>query len=421
MHSLPIVPAMWKLLCLTILVCAVSGGPPVRRQAGSFPIQGPSLQVLRQASLPILQDAIKVAGESLVSAAEQVNTTKPGCITIIESHIGGSCKACVESRCKNKADSCAPDMWEAIAQKVEEFFTDKIPELFNSAVDAFLDAPDAIIDALHLNELDDFILDIGTELLDTVLDVGNLFTNIGGEALDTLGNLGTSIWDGIEDVGGFLGDTVLDVGNFLVDGIGDIGNIAVDLGDSIVGAIGDLGDLFGGLFGKKKRDVVLAYYVKRQVRRRREAQSQVRSEPSCSQLQNEGGSACMGFMSSCGSICDSTWLQQQYCTTFNTALNVYQAALQDHYWVTTIPAQNQDFVIDQLMVDGTSMDFTTGAYSRVDVTVTMFGETYTFPLDNSLSPFNLAPAGPEIAQKALDHYKANHPPPSTKVYAYSHS
>eukprot|EP00058_Branchiostoma_floridae_P016097 XP_002601585.1 hypothetical protein BRAFLDRAFT_85847 [Branchiostoma floridae] len=269
---------MWKLLCLTILVCAVSGGPPVRRQAGSFPIQGPSLQVLRQASLPILQDAIKVAGESLVSAAEQV----------------------------------------------EEFFTDKIPELFNSAVDAFLDAPDAIIDALHLNELDDFILDIGTELLDTVLDVGNLFTNIGGEALDTLGNLGTSIWDGIEDVGGFLGDTVLDVGNFLVDGIGDIGNIAVDLGDSIVGAIGDLGDLFGGLFGKKKRDVVLAYYVKRQVRRRREAQSQVRSEPSCSQLQNEGGSACMGFMSSCGSICDSTWLQQQCPTRIDKEAKHYR-------------------------------------------------------------------------------------------------
>ncbi|XP_066273422.1 uncharacterized protein [Branchiostoma lanceolatum] len=411
---------MWKLLCLTLLVCAVSGGPSVRRQAGYLSLPASSLQVIRQSSLPVLQDSIKVAGQSLVSAAEQVNTTKADCVVIVENSIKTQCKSCVESRCKAKADSCAPNLWEGIAMMVEDFFTNKIPGLFNSALDAVLDVPDAIVDALDLNNWDNFLVGIGTDVLDTVLDVGNVFVNIGNEVGDAVGSLGTSIWDGVQDVGNFLGDAALDVGNFLVDGLGDIGDIAVDIGDSISGAIGDLGNLIGGLFGKKKRDVVLAYYAKRHARRqvRREARSQVRSEPSCSQLQSEGGDACMGFMSSCGNICDSTWLQQQYCTTFNTAVTAYQAALQSHFWVTTIPAQNQDFVIDQVMVDGSSYDFTTGGYNRADVTVTMFGETYSFPLDSSISPFDLTPVGPEIAQKALDQYKASHLPPSTKVYAY---
>ncbi|XP_078656516.1 uncharacterized protein LOC144902783 [Branchiostoma floridae x Branchiostoma belcheri] len=109
------------------------------------------------------------------------------------------------------------------------------------------------------------------------------------------------------------------------------------------------------------------------------------------------------------------------CTTFNTAVTDYQAAIQNHFWVTTIPAQNQNFVIDQVMVDGSSVDLTTGGYTRVEVTVTMFGETYTFNLDNGYSPFDPGASGQEIAHKAIDHYKASHPPPSAKVYTFGHN
>eukprot|EP00058_Branchiostoma_floridae_P027582 XP_002613073.1 hypothetical protein BRAFLDRAFT_89955 [Branchiostoma floridae] len=208
-----------------------------------------------------------------------------------------------------------------------------------------------------------------------------------------------------EDVAGSLGEAVLGVGGSILGGIGDVGGALVDgFFGTIGGAIQGVGDLFGGLFNRRLRNAILQHHVKRQVR----------SEPTCSQLQNEGGNACLLYASSCGNVCDTKYLEEQYCSPFQAAMADYQGSMQQNYWVTTMPTDNQNYAINQVLVDGSSFDATVGGYTSATVTATLFGETYAFSLDSPLTMFDMTQAGREIAQKALDHYKALHPAPTTK-------
>ncbi|XP_066271181.1 uncharacterized protein [Branchiostoma lanceolatum] len=115
------------------------------------------------------------------------------------------------------------------------------------------------------------------------------------------------------------------------------GNIFGGFVNGIGSAIEGVGNLFSSLFNRRVRNAILQYHVRRQVR----------SEPTCDQLQNDGGNACLQYTPSCGNVCDSEWLEQQYCPTFNLAMADYQAAVQEYYWVTTIPT-NHNYAINQV-------------------------------------------------------------------------
>eukprot|EP00058_Branchiostoma_floridae_P016095 XP_002601583.1 hypothetical protein BRAFLDRAFT_124351 [Branchiostoma floridae] len=275
-----------------------------------------------------------------------------------------------------------------------------IDQLF-SAFNVAAGVPGFVADVFHLDELGSLFVEAGTDVLDTFQTVGNVFGQIGGDAIEA----GTGIWDGVTDVAGSLGEAVLGVGGSILGGIGDVGGALVDgVFGTIGGAIQGIGDLFGGLFNRRLRNAILQHHVKRQVR----------SEPTCSQLQNEGGNACLLYASSCGNVCDTKYLEEQYCSAFQAAMADYQGSMQQNYWVTTMPTDNQNYAINQVLVDGSSFDATVGGYTSATVTATLFGETYAFSLDSPLTMFDMTQAGREIAQKALDHYKALHPAPTTK-------
>ncbi|XP_078656462.1 uncharacterized protein LOC144902761 [Branchiostoma floridae x Branchiostoma belcheri] len=394
---------MFKLLALTLLVCSVFGVPSVRRQAGPISLPDSNIGILRDAGLPLLQDEIMTAGNSLVHFAKEVNETQAACATTIETSLQGACKACIETKCQDKAESCSPGLWAFLLQQVDNFFSSQVDQLLG-AFDVAAGLSDFVVDAFHLDEVGTLFVDTGADILGTMGSVANVF----GEVAGTTWQVGTGIWDGVTDVAGSLGEAVLGVGGTILGGIGDVGGALIDgaLG-TIGGAIQGLGDLFGGLFGRQQvRNAILQYHVKRQVR----------AAPTCDQLQNEGGNACLMYASTCGNICDTKWLEQEYCTAYQLSLTNYQNALQDHYWVTTMPPQNQNYVINQVLVDGSSYDGNVGGYTSTTVTVTLFGETYTFPLDGPLTMFDMTQAGREIAQKAVDQYKAQHPAPTTKKF-----
>ncbi|XP_066273423.1 uncharacterized protein [Branchiostoma lanceolatum] len=391
---------MFKLLALTLLVCSAFGVPSVRRQAGLISLPDSNIGLLREAGLSLLQDEIISAGNSLVHSAKLVNETQAVCTNIIESYLQGSCKLCVENKCQEKAETCSPGLWAFLLQQVEGFFNFNVDALLG-AFNVASGLPDFVADVFHLDEVSNLFVDVGTDALNTVQTVGNVFGEVGGSVLD----VGTGIWDGVTDVAGSLGEAVLGVGGSILSGIGDVGSSLVDgFFGTIGGAVEGIGSLLGGLFNRRVRNAILQYHVKRQVR----------SEPTCAQLQNEGGNACLLYASSCGNVCDTKWLEQQYCSAFQAAMADYQGSVQQHYWVTTMPPQNQNYVIDQVLVDGSSFDATVGGYTSSTVTVTLFGETYTFSLDSPLTMFDMTQAGQEIAQKALDQYKSRHPAPTTK-------
>ncbi|XP_078601016.1 uncharacterized protein LOC144876018 [Branchiostoma floridae x Branchiostoma japonicum] len=391
---------MFKLLALTLLVCSVFGVHSVRRQAGLISLPDSNIKLLRDAGLGLLQDEIMTAGNTLVDAAKLVNETQAVCTSTIETYLQGPCKTCVETKCQEKAESCSPGLWAFLLQQVEGFFGSQIDQLF-SAFNVAAGVPGFVADVFHLDELGSLFVEAGTDVLDTFQTVGNVFGQIGGDALEA----GTGIWDGVTDIAGSLGEAVLGVGGSILGGIGDVGGALVDgFFGTIGGAIQGVGDLFGGLFNRRLRNAILQHHVKRQVR----------SEPTCSQLQNEGGNACLLYASSCGNVCDTKYLEEQYCSPFQAAMADYQGSMQQNYWVTTMPTDNQNYAINQVLVDGSSFDATVGGYTSATVTATLFGETYAFSLDSPLTMFDMTQAGREIAQKALDHYKALHPTPTTK-------
>ncbi|XP_078656448.1 uncharacterized protein LOC144902756 [Branchiostoma floridae x Branchiostoma belcheri] len=397
---------MFKLLALTLLVCSVFGVPSVRRQTGLIALPASNIVQLRDAGLPLLQDEIMSAGNSLVQFAKEVNETQAACAATIEIYLQGDCKVCIETNCQDKADSCSPGLWAFLLQQVDNFFSLQVDQLLTALNADGL--PGLVNDVFHLDEVGTLFVDVGTDILGTLGSVVNVF----GEVADSAVQAGTGIWDGITDIAGSFGEAVVGVGGDILGGLGDLGESVVGgvvggIVDGIGGAIQGFGDLLGGLFGRQQvRNAILQYHVKRQVR----------SAPTCDQLQNEGGNACLMYASTCGNICDTKWLEQEYCTEYQTALSHYQNTLQDYYWVTTIPPQNQNYVINQVLVDGSSLDANAGGYTSTTVIVTLFGETYTFQLDNPLTMFDMTQAGREIAQKALDHYKAQHPAPTTKKF-----
>ncbi|XP_035668320.1 uncharacterized protein LOC118410641 [Branchiostoma floridae] len=317
-----------------------------------------------------LRDEMTAAYNDLKAKSDAARAALPGCEQTVTSKLQTNCASCVRQQCKNKADSCRPDLWEAIGQMLESAFNDAASFVWN--------------DVLHVEDVASAVEDFADGALSSVSTAIN-------QAAGT-------VWSGVQSAA----NVIVDAGEDLLNAAGDVvdaaGNLISDVGDAIGGAIDSIGDAIGGVFGggwgRRKRAV--------RPRARR-------SDPTCSELESQREQACLKYAdsSACRTSCDVSYLQSAYCPTYNSAVSALQTSQQQNGWITNVP-QNQDFIIQQIAVDTNNVN-SAGSYTNAAVKVRLFGDDYTFTLNSAFSPWDVDQGGRKIAEQALNIFKSHNP------------
>ncbi|CAH1254094.1 Hypp1308 [Branchiostoma lanceolatum] len=373
---------MYKAFLLVLLVGAVLVGGHSRLRR---PLKGPSnkaravratqsfhsavVVAFQPSGATYLRDELRAAYNDLKAKSDAAKAALPGCEQTVTAKLQTSCASCVEQQCKNKADSCRPDLWETIVLVLESAFNNPASFVWN---------------VLQVEDVASVVEDFADDALSAV-----------SGAID---HAAGTVWSGVQSAA----NVVVDAGEDLLNAAGDVvdaaGNVISDVGDAIGGAIDSIGDAIGGIFGggwgRRKRAL--------RARARR-------SEPTCSQLESQKEQACMAYTdsSACRTSCDVSYLQSTYCPTYNSAVRALQTSQQRNGWITTLP-QNQDFIVRQISVNTNNVN-SAGSYTNAEVKVRLFGDDYTFTLTSALSPWDAAQGGRTIAEQALNIYKSRHP------------
>eukprot|EP00058_Branchiostoma_floridae_P016098 XP_002601586.1 hypothetical protein BRAFLDRAFT_85846 [Branchiostoma floridae] len=255
---------MYKAFLLVLLAGAVLAG-------GHGRLRRP-LKAFQPSGAAYLRDEMTAAYNDLKAKSDAARAALPGCEQTVTSKLQTNCASCVRQQCKNKADSCRPDLWEAIGQMLESAFNDAASFVWN--------------DVLHVEDVASAVEDFADGALSSVSTAIN-------QAAGT-------VWSGVQSAA----NVIVDAGEDLLNAAGDVvdaaGNLISDVGDAIGGAIDSIGDAIGGVFGggwgRRKRAV--------RPRARR-------SDPTCSELESQREQACLKYAdsSACRTSCDVSYLQ----------------------------------------------------------------------------------------------------------------